>query len=327
MNAPRETSALPFVRVIDHGIHVIDTGFHRPMFDACYLVVEHGRAAFVDTGPNGSVPRLLAALDAAGLTVDAVDYVIATHVHLDHAGGVGLLMRHLPNARLVVHPLGARHLIDPSRLTDGARAVYGEEEMARSYGHVIGVPAERVLRTHDGMRLELARRPLTFLDTPGHARHHHCIWDERSRAFFTGDTFGLSYREFDTERGAWLLPSTTPVQFEPEALRQSVQRLLAYAPDRMYLTHYGPIADVQRLGTEMLWLMDRMVALALSLPADEHRHAALASGFGRIYVESLREHGSPLTDETIAELLSLDCELNAQGVGVWLNRRERTGRH
>jgi glyoxylase-like metal-dependent hydrolase (beta-lactamase superfamily II) len=326
MNPPRESSAPPFVQALEHGIHVIDTGFHRPMFDACYLVVEYGRAAFVDTGPNGAVPRLLGALRAAGLTADAVDYVIATHVHLDHAGGAGLLMTHLPNARLVVHPLGARHLIDPSRLVDGARAVYGEEEMARSYGDVIGVPAERVLRTHDGMTIELAGRPLQFLDTPGHARHHHCIWDERSRAFFTGDTFGLSYREFDTDRGAWLLPSTTPVQFEPEALRHSVQRMLAAAPERMYLTHYGPIAEAQRLGTLMLSLMDRMVALALSLPADDHRHAALASGFGRIYLESLREHGCTLTDEKIAELLSLDCELNAQGVGVWLNRRQRTGR-
>ncbi len=113
----------PFVQVIEHGIHVIDTGFQRPMFDAAYLVVEAGRAAFVDTGTNHSVPRLLAALAAAGLPVDAVDYVIATHVHLDHAGGAGLLMRHLPGARLVVHPRGAPHLIDPQRLADGARAV------------------------------------------------------------------------------------------------------------------------------------------------------------------------------------------------------------
>jgi len=310
----------------EHGIHVIDTGFHRPMFDACYLVVEYGRAAFVDTGPDESVPRLLAALAAAGLTVDAVDYVIATHVHLDHAGGVGKLMTHLPNARLVVHPLGARHLIDPQRLLDGARAVYGEEEMARSYGGVIGVPAERVMRTSDNMTLELAGRTLQFLDTPGHARHHHCIWDERSRAFFTGDTFGLSYREFDTDRGAWLLPSTTPVQFEPEAMRKSVLRMLAYQPEQMFLTHYGPIGDVQRLGRSMLALMDQMVALALSLPADDARHAAMSAGFARIYLASLREHGCTLTDERIAELLSLDCELNAQGVAVWLNRRNRTAR-
>jgi glyoxylase-like metal-dependent hydrolase (beta-lactamase superfamily II) len=316
-------STLPFVQPLAHGIHVIDTGFHRAMFDASYLIVENGRAAFIDTGTNASVPRLLAALDATGLPRDAVDYVIATHVHLDHAGGVGLLMQQLPAAQLVVHPHGAPHLIDPTRLMNGARAVYGDEEVARSYGDVVGVPAARVLRTDDGMQLDLAGRPLAFIDTPGHARHHHCIWDERSRGWFTGDTFGLSYREFDTARGPWLLPTTTPVQFEPEALRASVQRLLAREPECMYITHYGRVGDVPRLAALLLEQMDAMVALALELPNDDERHAALMRGFGAIYRDRLQQHGCTLPAERIDELLALDCELNAQGMAVWLNRRMR----
>jgi len=314
-----------FVQRLPHGIQVIDTGFHRPLFDASYLIVEDGRAAFVDTGTNHSVPRLLAALEAAGLARDAVDYVIVTHVHLDHAGGAGLLMQQLPGARLVVHPHGAPHMIDPARLMAGARAVYGDEEVARSYGTVVGVPAERVLRTDDGMVLMLAGRPLKFIDTPGHARHHHCIWDERSRGFFTGDTFGLSYREFDTAQGPWLMPTTTPVQFEPEALRTSVGRMLAFAPECMYLTHYGRAgegrAEVRRLADLLLKQMDAMVALALSLPADEHRHAAMAAGFAAIYRTSLGEQGCELPADRIEDLLALDLELNAQGMAVWLNRR------
>ena len=315
--------ALPFVQPIDHGIHVIDTGFHRPDFDAAYLIVEHGRAAFIDTGTNDSVPRLLAALEAAGLARDAVDYVIPTHVHLDHAGGAGLLMQQLPTAQLVVHPHGARHLIDPSRLMNSARAVYGDAEVARSYGDVVGVPPQRVLRTEDGMVLALGGRPLTFLDTPGHARHHHCIWDERSRGFFTGDTFGLSYREFDTPRGAWIMPTTTPVQFEPEALRRSVQRMMAFEPACLYLTHYGRVTDVPRLGPLLLEQMDAMVALAVSLPADAERHARLMQGFGDLYLARLRAHGCTLSDARIAELLAMDRELNAQGMAVWLDRRAR----
>ena len=314
---------LPFVQTLAHGIHVIDTGFHRPRFDASYLLVENGRAAFIDTGTNHSVPRLLEALHSLGLAPEAVDCVIVTHVHLDHAGGAGLLMQRLPNARLVVHPHGARHMIDPERLTHGARAVYGEPEVTRSYGRIVPVPAERVQRTDDGCTLALAGRPLKFLDTPGHARHHHCIWDERSRGFFTGDTFGLSYREFDTAQGAWLMPTSTPVQFEPEAMRTSVQRLLAYEPDCMYLTHYSRVGDVQRLGTLMLGLMDQMVAFARSLPNDAERHARMAQRFGEIYTASLREHGCVLTDAQIHELLALDLELNAQGMAVWLNRRTR----
>jgi len=314
----------PFVQTLDHGIHVVDTGFHRPMFDASFLIEERGRAAFVDTGTNHSVPRLLAALAAAGLAPGVVDFVIATHVHLDHAGGVGLLMQQLPAARLVVHPLGARHLIDPTRLMDSARRVYGADEVARSYGDVIGVDAERVLRTADDMVLDFAGRPLKFLDTPGHARHHHCIWDERSRGFFTGDTFGLSYREFDAAAaGAWIMPTTTPIQFEPEALRRSIQRMLAYRPECMYLTHYGRVTEVPRLAGLLLEQMDAMVALALALPNDDARHATMARGFGEIYLKSLRAHGCTLADAQILDLLALDLELNAQGMAVWLNRKTR----
>ena len=127
---------------LDHGISVVDTGFVRPRFDASFLIVENGRAAFVDTGPNSAVPRLLAALEAHGLERDAVDYVIPTHVHLDHAGGAGLLMRELPQAKLVVHPRGARHLIDPSVLMEGVRAVYGAEVAARDYGELVPIPAD-----------------------------------------------------------------------------------------------------------------------------------------------------------------------------------------
>ena len=316
--------ALPWAQDLGHGVHAIDTGFHRPAFDAAYLVIEQGRAAFIDTGTNESVPRLLDALAAAGIARDAVDYVIATHVHLDHAGGAGLLMQALPAARLVVHPNGAQHLIDPTRLVAGARGVYGDAEVARTYGEVIGVPSARVLRTADGMTLALAGRPLEFLDTPGHARHHHCIWDARSRGFFTGDTFGISYRELDTPAGPWIMPSATPVQFEPDLLRPSIERLAGYAPDCMYLTHYGRVEHVPRLARLLLAQLDEMVALALALPDDAERPAALEHGLLAIHLRSLRAHGCQLPDERIAELLQMDNRLNAQGIAVWLNRRNRS---
>ncbi len=314
--------ALPqFVAPLAHGIYTIDTGFHRPLFDAAYLVVEHGRAAFVDTGINDSVPRLLAALAAAGLAADAVDYVIATHVHLDHAGGVGLLMRELPTARLVVHPRGARHLVDPAHLIKSATGVYGADEIERSYGSLVPVAAERVLETKDGITIDLAGRPLLFLDTPGHAMHHHCIWDEASRGFFTGDTFGLSYRDFDTAAGPWIMPTTTPVQFQPEALRRSVERMLAFDPDCIYVTHYGRVGDVPRLGALLLAQLDQMVALAGATPPGPDRHAALIRGLEAIHLKSLRAHGVTLSDERIRELLGLDLELNAQGIAIWLDRK------
>ncbi|MBX3618813.1 MAG: MBL fold metallo-hydrolase [Rhizobacter sp.] len=317
-------STPPLVGLIDHGVHVVDTGFYRPNFDAAYLMVEGGRAAFIDTGTTHSVPRLLHALAAAGLGVDAVDWVIVTHVHLDHAGGAGALMQALPQARLLVHPRGERHMVDPSALVAGASAVYGADEVARSYGTVVPVPRERVVVSHDGLTVQLAGRPLQLLDTPGHARHHHCIWDERSRGFFTGDTFGLSYREFDTARGPWLLPTTTPVHFDPPALRQSVRRLLAYAPQAMYLTHFGRVQGVAALGDMLLAQIDELVAMAEPLRHAPERHTRLKQALSAIYLRRVRDHGCTLPEAQVLDLLASDIELNAQGLAVWLDGDKRT---
>jgi len=314
--------ALPFVQSLGDGLHVIDTGFHRPLFDASFLMVENGRAAFIDTGTNFAVPRLLQALDDLGLAPDAVDYVIPTHVHLDHAGGVGLLMQSLPQASVLVHPRGERHMIDPSALYEGALAVYGADEMQRAYGTLIGVDASRVRATSDGLVVGLGGRPLRFIDTPGHARHHHCIWDERTCGWFTGDTFGLSYRDFDTAQGAWLLPTSTPVQFDPPALRHSVQRLLQAEPQCMYLTHYGRVGDVPRLAGLLLEQLDEMVALGLRLRDEPDRHEALKAAMRELFTRRLQQHG--IQDVAAGlDLLALDVELNAQGLAVWLDRPAR----
>ncbi len=302
------------------GVYAIDTGFHRDRFDAAYLLVQDGRAAFIDCGTNHAVPRLLAALDALGLSRAAVEGVIPTHVHLDHAGGAGLLMQALPQALLWVHPRGARHLVDPAALYAGALAVYGPAEMARSYGELVPVPADRVRATHEGQLLMLGQRPLRFADTPGHARHHHCIWDEATRGWFTGDTFGLSYREFDTAQGAWIMPTTTPVQFDPVALQASIERLLQEEPDCMYLTHYGRVTDVQRLGRLLLQLTRQLAELGRQTPTGATRHEALKRGQLDLFCASLADHGLGMARAEIASLLSIDLELNAQGLAVWLDR-------
>ncbi len=312
---------LPYLESFGDGVHAVDTGFHRPRFDAAYLVVERGRAAFIDTGTNHAVPRLLAALAELGLAPEDVDYVIPTHVHLDHAGGAGLLMQSLPRATMLVHPRGARHMVDPLALYMGAQAVYGAEEMQRSYGTLQPVDASRVRSTADGEVVELAGRPLYFAHTPGHARHHHCIWDEASCGWFTGDTFGLSYREHDTARGAWILPTSTPVQFEPEALKQSIERMLQRNPAGMYLTHYGRVQDVPRLAGLLFEQIDAMVAAGRRLHAAADRHAALKKALAEIYREQLVRHGVAHADSAV-DLLELDIELNAQGLAVWLDRGE-----
>ena len=307
----------------NHGISAIDTGFFRPQFDASHLIVENGRAAFVDTGTNYSVPRLLAELEAKRLPVEAVDYVILTHVHLDHAGGAGLLMQQLPNARAVIHPRGVRHMVDPGALIAGATAVYGADEVQASYGDLVPIPAERIITANDGHRVDLAGRGLLCIDTPGHARHHICIWDARSGAFFPGDTFGLSYREFDTDKGAFILPTSTPVQFEPEALHASIDRMLGFKPQQMFLTHYSRVTEVERLAGDLHEQIDAMVAIARKHAGDPDRHTRIMEDLAQLYISRVRAHGCTLDDAGIRDVLVMDIELNAQGLEVWLDRPSR----
>jgi len=308
---------------VSHGIHTLDTAFQRDHFDAAYLVVQDGRGALIDCGTSHALPHLLAAVERAGLGVEAIDWLILTHVHLDHAGGAGLLMQHLPHARLLVHPRGAPHMIDPARLVAGATAVYGEAEMARSYGQVVPVPAERVVVAEDGYRVLLAGRELLCIDTPGHARHHLCVWDAASRSWFSGDTFGLSYRELDSAQGAFVIPTTSPVQFEPEALHGSIERLLAPAPEGMYLTHYGRVQDVPRLAADLHAQIDLMTAIARACAGRADRHRALVAALGELYLERARAHGCPLDDAGVLRVLGMDIELNAQGLACWLDRDRR----
>ncbi len=311
--------------MIEHGIHTIDTAFQRDHFDAAYLIVQDGLGAFVDCGTNHSVPNMLAALDDAGLAPADVDFLMLTHVHLDHAGGAGALMRHLSNARLVVHPRGAPHMIDPSRLIAGATAVYGEEEMSRSYGEILAVPEERVVIAEDGHTVDLAGRPLLCIDTPGHARHHYCIWDARSRSWFTGDTFGLSYRELDSDNGALVMPTTSPVQFDPDALKSSITRLLSFEPEAMYLTHYDRVTDVQRLAADLFEQIDAMVQVARDCDASGSgdRHRCIVDALSAMCLARARAHECRLDDAGVLQVLGMDIELNAQGLGVWLDRDKR----
>jgi glyoxylase-like metal-dependent hydrolase (beta-lactamase superfamily II) len=323
-----EPAAIPFsTEDLGDGITAIDTGLERPLFDASHLVVEGGRAAFVDVGTGHSAPRLLAALEERGLGPADVELVILTHVHLDHAGGAGALLRHLPRAKLVVHPRGARHMIDPSALVAGASAVYGAEEVRRTYGEIVPVDPGRIVEAPEGLVLELADRPLLFLDTPGHARHHVCVWDEASRSFFTGDTFGLAYRELATERGAFILPTTTPVQFDPEALEASIERLLSRNPRAMILTHYSRVTDVERLSRDLLEQVRALVGIARAedqAPGGPGtRHARLAAALEAYFVARARAAGCRPPPAEVKRLLALDVELNTQGLEVWLDKTRR----
>ncbi len=302
------------------GIHVVDSGYDHAEFDAIHLIIEQGRIAVVDTAVNASIPHLLAEIVRLGFTPDCVDYVILTHVHLDHAGGAGQLMNTLPEARLVVHPRGARHMIDPSKLVTATYDVYGKENAIRKYGDILPVAAERVIEAGHETTVSLAGRELLLLDTPGHARHHICIRDARTGHLFTGDTFGLAYREFNANGRQYIYPTTSPSQFDPVALHASVDMIAGWKPEAVYVTHYSQVREVSRIAADMHRLIDAQLELALrERNAGHERHQRIVAALNGLVRAEAASQNWGLQNDDACKILAGDIELNAQGMEIWLD--------
>jgi glyoxylase-like metal-dependent hydrolase (beta-lactamase superfamily II) len=310
---------------IGNGIVAIDTEYQRPLQDASHLIVESGRGAFVDTGTNDSVPLLLDALRQQNLDAGDVEFVFLTHIHLDHAGGAGLLMRELPNARCVVHPRGAPHMISPEKLIKGTEGVYGVEKTRELYGEILPIDEDRVLVPADEQWLELNGRSMQALYTEGHARHHYCLSDPTSRGVFTGDSFGVSYRELDTAAGEFIFPTSTPASFDPVEAHKAVDRIMGCAPTQLYLTHYSRVTDLDRLADDMHAGIDAYQQIALDCRAAEDRSGALDAAMYDYLSTRLLAHGFQGSDEAMRAIIGVDAALNAAGLAAWLARLDRQG--
>jgi len=314
----------PDIRTYPHGIHAVDTRYVRPELDASHLVVRNGRAAFVDCGANSSVPSLLAALDALDIPRANVDYLFLTHVHLDHAGGAGTLMQALPEAVAVVHPKGAPHLADPAKLEAGTRAVYGDAVYDKLYGTIEPIPEDRIHAVRDEEVMLLGGSRFRFLHTPGHALHHVAIHDEDAKAIFSGDIFGISYLVFDNPAGeAFIFPTTTPPQFDPEQMHASIDRIVSYGPEAVFLTHYSRVTDVDRLAGDLHRDVDRFAEIAREWAGepdaeDRLRHALHDYVAGRVVA-----HGAAVDKATREKWLAMDLNLNAAGLLAWRKRMEK----
>ena len=316
---------LPNVIDYDFGISAIDAQYHRPGRAAIHLIAENGIAALVDTGTQFSVPGVMQVLQNKDIAPENIAYVLLTHIHLDHAGGASAFMRRLPNAKLVVHPRGAKYMINPAKLIDGVKAVYGEAEFKRLYGEIHPIDAHRVIEAPDETRINLNGRSLLLLDTPGHARHHNCIYDERSQSFFTGDTFGVSYRELDVNGLEFVFPTTTPVQFDPDAAHASLNRIMSYQPQYAYLTHYSRISHLSHHASQMHDLIDAFVDIAnQAANKTSDRHEFIVQAIKATLCQRLATHGCTLSSAAIYDLLRLDIELNALGLETWLDQAEKS---
>jgi glyoxylase-like metal-dependent hydrolase (beta-lactamase superfamily II) len=229
-------------------------------------------------------------------------------------------MREFPNAALTVHPRGARHMADPRKLIAGTVAVYGEAPTRQMYGDIVPIPAARMLETPHGSSVRLNGRELQFLDTPGHARHHVAILDTRSGHVFAGDVFGLSYRDLDQDGRQFIVPTSSPSQFDPEPYHRSIDLILRLRPEAVYATHFGQVRDIQAKGEVLHRLVDAHAELGLrERDAGPDRPERLCAGVKRIIPEEARRWGSSLPDARVLEIYSHDVWLNTEGLGYWLN--------
>lgn len=310
---------------LSHGITVIDAEYHSSGVAALYLMQQGDQVAIIETGTNHSVPLISDVLESKGLGFDNVRYVIPTHVHLDHAGGAGELMHNCKNSELIIHPFGAAHMIDPSRLEAGTIAVYGEQMFSKLYGRIRPIDKNRVLEAPDGFSLELNGRKLEFLDTPGHAKHHFCVVDKTSEGIFTGDTFGLCYPQLTTAQGPFAFATTTPVQFDPDALLLSIERLMSYQPKHMYLTHFGSIEPTSNHVEQLNQAVKDIKQMALeALDISENRVEYLQQKLVKHVLAKLADMNCEQSIDFQTSVMKNDLELNAQGMDVWLSRLAKT---
>ena len=309
------SSKVNVMNIVD-GISVIDSEYYSKDFAAIYLLKQKNKVIIIETGTNYSVPYVKEALSQIGLSFSDVSYVIPTHVHLDHAGGAGLLMMQCQNAALVVHPRGARHLIDPSKLVAGAKAVYGENKFKEYYGEIFPIDANRVIQADDNFILDFDGRELRFIDTPGHARHHFCIWDKATKSMFTGDTFGISYRDLDHQDELYILPSTSPVQFDPEALIQSINRIMEFKPERVCLTHFSAIKPTKKATNKLIESIHFVSNLAIKYADKNDSESIIYTKMMDYFLEGLNEIGFQNNDYA-KDRLSLDVLINTQGLIYW----------
>lgn len=307
-------------QVLTNGIYCIDSGYVQNQYCAIYLLKEGDEVAIIETGTNHTIDRVLAVLADLAINRDQVKYVIPTHIHLDHVGGASGMMALFNQARLIIHPRGARHVIDPSRLIEGSISVYGEALFKRLYGDIKAIDESRVDIASDLETFSLGNRGLVFIDTPGHARHHFCIYDAKSNGIFTGDTFGLSYPVMKNHRHG-LMPSSSPVHFDADALLTSIDRLLEYSPDFMYLTHFGQIEKPAEKSADLKqWVFDFVDLCEAIKPEDEASTLALEKSLRQLTIDKLGKSVGCSTDELLA-LLSTDIRLDAQGLAIWWQAR------
>ena len=217
------------------GLDYIDLNFlATPEIIATAVLQGPGGVALIDPGPSTTLDSLRASLKQRGIAFSDIGQILLTHIHLDHAGAAGTIIRENPAIELLVHERGAPHMIEPAKLLASATRLYGETEMTRLWGEFLPVPRGNVRALTGGETLSAGGRELEVAYTPGHASHHVSYFDRASRVAFVGDSAGIR------RQSPYVMPPTPPPDIDLEEWRASEAKILGWDPDTLFLTHFGP---------------------------------------------------------------------------------------
>ena len=308
----------------DKNIFCFDANYIRKRFAAIHFINQNNKILIVDTATNHSAKRFLNALQTMNISPECVEWIVLTHVHLDHAGGAGFLMRMCPNARLAVHPRGARHMVNPEKLWASVVSVYGKEDAEKQYGELIPVDENRVIAVGEGEVISFQNRKLQIFDSPGHANHHIVIFDEESKSFFTGDAFGIAYPELTSTDGEFILISSTPTQFEPVKFDTTIKKIMEQKPKSCFLTHFSKIMNIEKNGYELLKQLDEYVSITQQASNNcESQQDQIKRKLFELLYKKLEKTNLNISKNKFGNLLSLDLSLNAQGLEYWNSKTNK----
>ena len=305
-------------------IKTIDCQYLKNEFASAYLMIEKDEALFIDNNTNSAIPILLNSMKESNIKNEDIRYLIITHIHLDHAGATSSLIKLFPNATVLAHPKAAPHLISPRRIIEGASAVYGKDNFQKLYGEITEIPESRIRIMQDGETIKFGDRDLKFIFTRGHANHHFVIHDSETNAIFTGDSFGISYPNMKESGSPFLIPSTTPTDFDALEAKISVQKILDTKADYAYLTHFDKWTNMQDGAEQLIEGIEKMEMIIQQLLSNdfdfEQQKAFTEKKISDYYHQKLNSKNIP---NQVLDFLKEDIMINAMGINFTSNRLKK----
>lgn len=289
------------------------------------FIIKDDKIALIETASSPSIPHILKAFEELNIPLNKVDYLILTHIHLDHAGGAGLFMEECPNAKLYVHPKGARHIIDPSRLIASARSIYGEK-FDMLYNPILPVSPERVVIIEDGSTLCFGQSNVLFYHTRGHADHHISMLESSTNGLFVGDTTGVFYPQLKDEEVHLIIPSTSPNQFDPNLMEQSIQLFERLNASQLYFGHYGVYQNPSHAYSQVRYWLPIFLAEGKNAMAEKDGFSERASYLEKRLFEHIVAYlrGFQIPDHhPVYQVIKLDVNVSAMGIIDYLTKQQK----